>query len=1009
VKTRVGSVIGILFLFNLSAFSLRLQDPLPTGKNLASSVEWFLHRVEKDGNVEESLGRDLAIPTLSLDEHQDLILQAGWTSSFSGVWGIEWRLDPIPLHYRIIVPGRSGIQLTKETPGRTHVFDYPMEWEAQLVLLEGDPKSMVVWAKDSDLRFKRLTVQRDETGWRLGCTTFNQAPFELHSSCESCPWHINLYEGDWRIPAKRYRDWAERNFRPTPLEKQSPNWVKDIRCCVILELDEALLDPVSRRLDATQTLLYIPGWRKAGYDRDYPVYDEPVEALDPFLDRAHRLGFKVMLHVNYFGCDPLNPLYEDFKPYQVRSPWSPHQEEWWLWERTTPVIRFAYINPAHKPWRDLFVERMVQLCRSHEVDALHLDQTLCIYNDHNGPMQGLSMAQGNILLHKELREALPGVALSGEGLNEITYRYEAFAQRHAWGIHHADGIYEKPLLQTAHPICSYLFLPYTRIYGYLGVTCPTESQLYAAWQDAYEHWGVIPTLKTSRFQLENPIAFSESFFKEASFFFQQRLEPDLEGAWPEDAAFLFRTQDGRTAIKTTDHRFLFEGHTLHRTLTGVQSIALPGTIPGWKVFDEERLFGLDPQRWYPYLETPRDLSSFHVADLPDFAEVVHVVEADSLVFIQTRNRDRILLDLTQNLDSAVCRSEPFQGAPQEMKGPLDASDGAFFRPIGNLLHAHPPWKVPGSGISRAQFRFQLPSQGTFRFITEVTMDPMSVGTDRTDGVTFGVRATDQDQVLSHDLHQATSEPMEISLDLTPLAGKEVLLDLTVHPGPNRSPSFDWARWIHPRIEQEMHVRSSMDFVGLSPGSWALGSQGILEMMKVKDQDHRYRIEADFPGTFYLLKQSPKEILLPLNLTSIPFETLFLTQDLERVSKPVHAQAVVQEGTVGGVLREGLFTHPPNHGQTRAQYLLTLPPGPIGFHAFVGIRDGAESEGCLFLLEVNGMELARVAKKPGAWSEITADLSGWENQPILLSLVTDSDGPYFCDWAHWGQPRLEPGR
>ena len=51
----------------------------------------------------------------------------------------------------------------------------------------------------------------------------------------------------------------------------------------------------------------------------------------------------------------------------------------------------------------------------------------------------MTMAEGNIALHRQLREALPGVALSGEGLNEVTYRHEAFAQRHAWGLRHAEA------------------------------------------------------------------------------------------------------------------------------------------------------------------------------------------------------------------------------------------------------------------------------------------------------------------------------------------------------------------------------------------------------------------------------------------------------------------------------------------------------------------------------------------------------------------------------------------
>jgi hypothetical protein len=43
--------------------------------------------------------------------------------------------------------------------------------------------------------------------------------------------------------------------------------------------------------------------------------------------------------------------------------------------------------------------------------------------------------------------------------------------------------------------------------------------------------------------------------------------------------------------------------------------------------------------------------------------------------------------------------------------------------------------------------------------------------------------------------------------------------------------------------------------------------------------------------------------------------------------------------------------------------------------------------------------------PGRWEQFTADLSRWAGQPVLLSLVTDSDGPYDCDWACWGEPRL----
>ncbi len=317
-------------------------------------------------------------------------------------------------------------------------------------------------------RFKRLVVQRHRDGWELTLVTINHAPFDSLTSCESVPWRLGVYHGDWRVAARRYRDWMAQQFEPVPIERQKPAWVGNVRCMVMMGLDQAMLAELAKRLDPAQTMLYVPSWRSAGYDRDYPTYDAPFDTLEPFVKQAHALGFRVMLHVNYFGVDPKHPLYKQFERYQVRDPWGEHERQWWVWDRAEPEIRFAYVNPACKAWREHFVGQMSKLCRRYEIDALHLDQTLCIYNDHNGLIDGMSMIDGNVALHREVREALPDVALSGEGLNEITCRYEAFAQRHAWGINHADGTWSRRPLSCAHPISSYLLRPYTVINGYLG-------------------------------------------------------------------------------------------------------------------------------------------------------------------------------------------------------------------------------------------------------------------------------------------------------------------------------------------------------------------------------------------------------------------------------------------------------------------------------------------------------------------------------------------------------------
>ena len=95
------------------------------------------------------------------------------------------------------------------------------------------------------------------------------------------------------------------------------------------------------------------GWYAAGF-----VSYEAAPAFGPFVAEAHRLGFRVMPHVNYFGCDPKHPLYDRFRPWQVRDPFT-KELQWWNWDKADPPIRFAYINPASRAWRELFISRMV--------------------------------------------------------------------------------------------------------------------------------------------------------------------------------------------------------------------------------------------------------------------------------------------------------------------------------------------------------------------------------------------------------------------------------------------------------------------------------------------------------------------------------------------------------------------------------------------------------------------------------------------------------------------------
>src|SRR5262249_51736718 len=104
----------------------------------------------------------------------------------------------------------------------------------------------------------------------------------------------------------------------------------------------------------------------------------------------------------------------------------------WYWDSppSTPD-RFAYINPASSVYRKLFVARLRGVVAAIKPDALHLDLSGAVFNDGNGRIDRMTYPQGAVQLHKDIIAAFPNLALDGEGMNDVLYAYNSFAQN-AW-------------------------------------------------------------------------------------------------------------------------------------------------------------------------------------------------------------------------------------------------------------------------------------------------------------------------------------------------------------------------------------------------------------------------------------------------------------------------------------------------------------------------------------------------------------------------------------------------
>lgn len=952
----------------------------------------------------------------------DLHITQSGESGGKKLSGISWGIAEVPDSFDVLVPGCSGQRFSASSPAGRREFDYPMQWEAPFVLLQGRKGGFIIRAEDAGYRFKNLVVEHTWHAFRLRFESRGFAPFEDKDRLESSRWRITAYRGPWQNGAAIYRRWAQAHYGLTPLERQQPVWARDIQFVVTMSLDQPLLADLARVCNPPQTLLYLPGWRRDGYDRNYPDYTA-VTNFDAFVTEAHRLGFRVMPHVNYFGCDPKNPAFELFKAQQARDPFS-KELLWWEWP-AEPPIKFAYINPASRAWRELYVARLKEVVTRYHVDAFHLDQTLCIYNDANGLVDGMNFFEGNVALHRELRASLPEVALSGEGLNEVTCRYEAFAQRHVWGMDHAHGTWDNRLIAMAHPGSSAVLTPFTQLYGYLGLVNPASTDAFVAWQRAYENFGVLPTYTwPTKAQLEQPQQAVVEVLARARFFQQHRPRPDFEAPWQPDDVFVYRRADGGRAFFRRENGVLFGStsakkskvEVLSRRIEGVNEARVNGSIPGWAAYDSARAFGLDPRQAYAWSPAPGDASALHLAVLPHGTVVEQCGRhADFARFRLGQSGigsgDFRLWDFAGEVSAGV----QFADGTTRRDDALDFDDdsGGVTHPDGEGFFLHPPYKdLPaGSGrpITFLEFKLRLPPARRAVFESGVHLREGAVG--KSDGVNFCVSARAGERTLAAEAFNEQATPKDLVLDLTPFAGSNVTLRLEVDTGPKGNPNCDWARFDHPRVrfESETHPRrSEIHLAGvptnLPAGAMLLTSDGSVPLVAGRRTVSKAAVP--IPGTAILPLSQPQPGTLPFDLLGAKFSSHVVFSDGIEQAAFGHCVASVTTSASGGESRRVLFLHPPASGRSLADWLLQLPDEPSRLETAVGIRDGSKSQGVTFEVQVNGVILFRKSVLPGAvWLPVKTDLSRWRGQTVLLTLVTDSEGSDYCDWATWAEPQL----
>jgi hypothetical protein len=451
-------------------------------------------------------------------ETGDLCIEPEVTSARQGILACRYTVEGICGGYRLVAPFYQGIDMELDDillSGRK--WQWPFMWEAGLCILHNGENGFWVHCEDDRYRAKSVITGGERRGLSFDSETYG--PVDRSMSAGGIMWRINVFDGTWQVPAERYRAWLWKAYSLEHEEARRFDWTKDIKLAVSwCPSDAALLDSIAKKVDPKTVLLHLPQWREHNYDTCYPDYT-PSDNFVAFMRYAHGLGFHCMPHANSVDMDPSMTEYKylsDFKYREIEG----GRLLGWGWENghalgvpssnkalteSREKLVMVKIHPGLSMWRSLLAENINKALKKLEymTDTIFIDVTLCSYNLDNCLVDNTTSMEGMKRIITHIEGIHSGLAVGGEGLNEITFQNLSFAQAHLFDSHQGTtGGLDRC---GGCDLNNILFGRLCRTMGYSNLAGENESQILR--ERIHEEHGAIPTITVSNYkQITNPNA-----------------------------------------------------------------------------------------------------------------------------------------------------------------------------------------------------------------------------------------------------------------------------------------------------------------------------------------------------------------------------------------------------------------------------------------------------------------------------------------------------------------------
>jgi hypothetical protein len=288
------------------------------------------------------------------------------------------------------------------------------------------------------------------------------------------------------------------------------------------------LEEIAEYIDPRKVGVYVTGW-DGFYDCTTPRYaPDPemggIEGWNAFINTARKLGFHIVLHFDPWTVAVAEPEYWDI----IDGSWISYNPRFghgsYEQMHTTNFTSLDY-----KPWREIFLDRIVRAITEYGADGIHMDQTHHVYYLGWSDTPGFDNRRGFYKTMYAIKNKFPQVLLQFELPNEASLALSQIGENPTthtpWTIPDDKG--------TLSQLFKKLYLPYIRIVAHLNtsgphgeagtVFGPVTQEVADDRLDYMKRNDFIPTIKIANSEIDLSSPKAQQYFQAAKEY-DQRIE-----------------------------------------------------------------------------------------------------------------------------------------------------------------------------------------------------------------------------------------------------------------------------------------------------------------------------------------------------------------------------------------------------------------------------------------------------------------------------------------------------